>query len=277
MIEIGKYNVLKVLRRMPQGYYLVDGEENEVLLPNKYIPTDTMVGDALDVFVYNDSSDRIIATTLHPKIMLHQFARLKAEMVNQFGAFLDWGLEKQLFVPFKEQTHKMMEGRYYLVYMYLDEQTQRLVASAKINRFLDNEHLTVVQDQEVEVMIWEPTDLGMNVIINNMHKGLVYDNQLFAEVKPGDIRRGYIKTIRPDNKIDVILQQQGYRNIEPNADVIVEALKKAGGFLPLTDKSEPIAIARALEMSKKTFKKAVGLLYKQHIIDLEDKGIRLLK
>jgi uncharacterized protein len=275
MIEIGKYNKLKVARRMPQGYYLIDEEENEVLLPNKYIPADTLIGDQLTVFVYNDSSDRIIATTLHPKVMLHQFARLKAEMVNQFGAFLDWGLEKQLFVPFKEQTHKMIEGLYYLVYMYLDEQTNRLVASAKINKFLSNENLTVTTDQEVDVIMWEPTDLGMNVIINNVHKGLVYDNQLFAQVKPGDVRKGYIKTIREDNKIDVLLQQQGYKNVEPNADRIVQTLQNNGGFLPLNDKSEPIAIARMLEMSKKTFKKAVGLLYKQHIIDIEDEGIRL--
>jgi len=277
MIEIGNYNTLKVLRETSVGAFLGDDEGHEVLLPGKYVPGEISVDSEIEVFVYRDSEDRLVSTTLKPKIMLHQFAVLQAVMVNQIGAFLDWGLEKNLFVPFREQGTKMLKGRWYMVYLYLDEQTDRLVASSKINRFLNNEQLTVKEGDEVDVMIWETTDLGVNVIINNLHKGLVYHNEFFAQVSPGDIRKGYISKIRDDNKIDVQLQMPGVGNIEPSAARILEILKTKDGFLPLTDNSEPEEIARILEMSKKTFKKAIGSLYKQKIIMIEKNGIRFIE
>lgn len=277
MIEIGKYNTLKVLRETSVGAFLGDDEGHEVLLPGKYVPKEISVDSEIEVFVYRDSEDRLVSTNLRPKIQLHQFAVLQAVMVNQIGAFLDWGLEKNLFVPFREQGTKMLKGRWYMVYLYLDEQTDRLVASAKINRFLNNEQLTVKEGDEVEVMIWETTDLGVNVIINNLHKGLVYHNEFFAQVTPGDIRKGYISKIRDDHKIDVQLQMPGVGNIEPSAARILEILQAKDGFLPLTDNSEPEEIARHLEMSKKTFKKAIGSLYKQKIVMIEKDGIRLIE
>lgn len=277
MIKIGKYNLLKVLRETSVGVFLGDNEGNEVLLPQKYVPKETSIDDNIEVFVYRDSEDRLISTTLKPKIQLFQFAVLQVVMVNQVGAFLDWGLEKNLFVPFREQTVKMSKGRWYMVYLYLDEQTDRLVASSKINRFLSNEKLTVKEGDEVDVMIWETTDLGVNVIINDSHKGLIYHNEFFAQVEPGDLRKGYISKIRDDNKIDVQLQMPGIANIEPSAARILEILKNHDCFLPLTDNSDPEEIARRLEMSKKTFKKAIGSLYKQRMIEIEKHGIRLIE
>ena len=195
-------------------------------------------------------------------------------MISQHGAFLDWGLEKQLFVPFREQARKMEEGKWYIIYMYRDEESDRLVASSKINGYLDNDELTVKVGDLVEILICESTDLGINVIINNIHKGLIYHNELFAKVNIGDIKKGYIKNIREDNKIDVQLQKQGYGNVEPSAQIILEKLKANGGFLELTDASAPEDIAKQLEMSKKTFKKAIGSLYKHHLINIEQMGIR---
>jgi predicted RNA-binding protein (virulence factor B family) len=276
-MEIGKYNELEVLRRTSIGLYLGDGQGNDVLLPSKYVPRNASIGERIRVFLYKDSEDRLIATNLVPKIKLNEFALLRVEMANEVGAFLDWGLEKQLFVPFREQKQKMQEGRFYIVYMYLDEKTQRLAASAKLNQFLDNTVLTVRTGDEVDVMMWEPTDLGINVIINNRHKGLLYDNEIFTEVEEGEVRKAYIKNIREDKKIDVQLQKPGYGNIEPSSQLILNKLKEQEGFIPLTDKSEPEEIARFLEMSKKTFKKAVGLLYRHKLIQLDADGIRLIK
>lgn len=275
MIQIGQYNTLKASRETKSGLYLIDEEGQEVLLPGKYIPKEIEKGDELQVFIYKDSEDRLVATTQHPKITLHQFAYLQAKTVNAYAAFLDWGLEKDLFVPYKEQPQKMIAGKYYIVYLYLDEQTDRLVASANVHRFLNNKELTVKSGDEVDLLIWESTDLGYNVIINHLHKGLIYKNELFAPVQIGDARKGYIKKIREENRIDVQLQKSGYENVEPNAAKVLTLLKAHGGFLPLNDNSSPEDITRALEMSKKTFKKAIGLLYKQQIIRLADDGIYL--
>ncbi len=275
MIQIGQYNTLPVTRKTANGLYLGDQDIEEVLLPWKYAPQNTSIGDQLRVFIYFDSEDRMIATTLKPKITLHRFAYLQVKDVTPHGAFLDWGLEKDLFVPFREQPRKMLKGKYYLVYLYLDEDSERLAASARITRFLNNRELTVKEGDEVEVLIWEPTDLGMNVIVNQQYKGLIYYNELHAQVQPGDTRRGYISKIREDNKLDVVLQKPGYENIEPSIEKILQVLRTRGGYLPLTDKSEPNEIAKLLEMSKKTFKKAIGSLYKQRLVRLEDDGVYL--
>ncbi len=272
----GEFNLLTAKRRTLNGYYLVDAEDNEVLLPNKYVPSGMKPDDEISVFIYKDSEDRIIATTIKPYIMLNEFAVLEVVDINAIGAFLDWGLEKDLLVPFSEQSLRMQVGSSYPVYLFLDEKTQRLAASAKINKFLDTENITVYNGDEVELLICNSTDLGINVIINSIHKGLLYDNELFQAVSEGDIITGWIKNVRPDNKIDVSLQKQGYVNVEPNAQKILDKLKENNGFLNLTDKSDPIIILAKLEMSKKTFKKSIGLLYKQKIIRIEKDGIYIV-
>ncbi len=272
----GVFNTLSAKRRTLNGYYLVDKEDNEVLLPNKYVPSGMVVGDEISVFVYKDSEDRLIATDIQPNIMLNEFAVLEVVDMNPVGAFMDWGLEKDLLVPYSEQIQRMKPGNSYPVYLYLDEKTDRLVGTGKTDRYLEKDNITVEKDDEVNLLICNPTDLGINVIINNVHKGLLYDNELFQAVSPGERIVGYIKNIRPDNKIDVSLQKQGYTNIEPNADKIVEKLKENNGFLNLSDKSDPVIILAKLEMSKKVFKKAVGLLYKKKIIKIEDDGIHLV-
>lgn len=275
MIQIGQYHTLKATRETKSGLYLSDAEGQEILLPGKYIPKNIKTGDEISVFIYKDSEDRLVATTQHPKITLHQFAYLQVKAVNAYAAFVDWGLEKDLFVPYKEQPQKLIADKYYVFYLYIDEQTDRLVASANVKRFLNNENLTVQAGDEVELLIWESTDLGYNVIVNNLYKGLIYKNELFTSIEIGERRKGYIKKIREENKLDIQLQKSGYENVEPNAAKIIAQLKANHGFLPLHDNSAPEDITRQLEMSKKTFKKAIGLLYKQQLIQLTENGIYL--
>ena len=268
MIEIGKNNKLRAIRRTPQGVYL-GNEEEEVLLPNKYIPRDLEQDQELEVFVYLDSEERIVATTLNPKIKLNEFGVLQVKDVSKSGAFLDWGLEKDLMVPFSEQQKNMKVGEKYLVYLYLDTDSNRLAASSKIDKFLKKENLTVQEGDQVELLIGDSSELGVNVIINNLHKGLIYHNEIFKKLNAGDRTTGFIKEIREDNKVDVSLQQQGYQNIDPSANLILEKLQSANGFLPFNDHSDPDDIMDYFEMSKKTFKKSVGLLYKQRQIEIE--------
>lgn len=276
MIPLGTYSTLTAKRQLLQGIYLEDGEGDEVLLPNKYIPKGLQLEDEISVFVYTDSEDRIVATTIKPKIQLHQFACLEVAQVTAIGAFLDWGLEKDLFVPFKEQKLKMKTGNSYIVYLYNDDESDRLVASAKIHKYLSNEKLTVSEGEQVDLLIAEPTDLGVNVIINNQHKGLLYHNEIFQNLDLGDQLKGYIKKIREENRIDVTLQQQGYANVEPSAIRILDYLRMNNGYISLTDKSHPGEIMTKLEMSKKSFKKALGTLYKQKLVRLEKNGTYLV-
>jgi hypothetical protein len=276
MIKLGEYNKLTILRDTDPGLYLGDDEENVVLLPHKYKPEDFEIGDEIEVYVYLDNEERPIATTLDPFVTLDSFSYLYCSDVTDYGAFMDWGLEKQLFVPFKEQARPMKEGNWYIVYMYLDELTNRLVGSSKTNRFVDNDKLTVEAFEEVNILVTHLTEKGANVIINGIHKGLVYVDDIFEDIRTGDRMKAYIKKIREDNKIDVVLQTPGYRSIEPNANYVLEELRAAGGFLPLHDKSDPIAIKNELGMSKKSFKKAIGALYRDKQIVLKDGGIELL-
>lgn len=275
-MEIGKYNELRVARKTDNGLYLRDEEGQEVLLPRKFVPREIESGTMLTVFVYKDGEDRLVATTQQPLITLGQFAYLKVVQVNRIGAFLDWGLDKDLFVPFREQKEKMETGRRYLVYLYLDEQTDRLVASARTDRFLEKEQLTVAEGEEVDLLVSDRTELGYNVIINDRHSGLIYHSELFRPLHRGDRLKGYIQHIREDKKIDVSLDPVGYQKVEPNAEKVLARLRENEGFLPLTDKSPPADIYAELEMSKKTFKKALGALYKQRIIRLEPEGIYLV-
>jgi predicted RNA-binding protein (virulence factor B family) len=278
MIAIGQYNTLTVLRDTKVGLFLGETPDDEgILLPNKYVPNDIKIGDSLVVFVYLDHEERPVATTLEPYVLLNEFALLRVNFVNQVGAFLDWGLEKDLFVPFAAQARPMEKGKRYLVYMFMDPKSNRLVASSKTNQFLKNEELTVVQGDEVELIVSHITDIGINVIINQQHKGLLYKDEVYDDaIRTGDRLRGFIKHIRPDNKIDVSLQAFGYEKVEPNAQYILDELKASRGFLRLHDNSHPEDIKSVLKMSKKTFKKAIGALYKDKLIEIKEDGIYLV-
>ena len=278
MIYLGEYNSLKIVRQTDNGIYLTDEENSgEVLLPNKFVPESWDVGDVLQVFIFKDSEDRITATTDKPLIKLNEFACLQVRDVNDFGAFLNWGLDKDLLVPFKEQPGKMIPGNWYIVHLYLDEQTNRLAASARYQKFLQKQFIRLQAGEAVDLLIDDQTELGVNVIINNRYRGLIYQNEIFEKLRRGDRRKGYVKLVRPDGKIDVTLQKAGYAKIEPNGEKILAQLKANHGYLLLTDKSDPDDIAEALKMSKKTFKKAIGTLYKQHLIRLEEDGIYLVQ
>jgi predicted RNA-binding protein (virulence factor B family) len=275
MLQIGVYHTLKIDRETKVGLFLVN-ETDDVLLPNKYVPSDYNIGDDITVFVYLDHEERPVATTLKPFITLNSFAVLKVNYINKFGAFLNWGMEKDLFVPFKEQARPMEKDKRYVVTMYLDKQTGRLAASSKINQFLDKEPLDVEVGQEVDLMVSHITEIGINVIINGKFRGLAYQNEVFETVSPGYKTKGYIKTIRPDGKIDVSFQKQGFEAIDDSAQQVLEALKQNDGFLRLNDNSHPEEIKSVLKMSKKTFKKAIGSLYKQKLIDINNEGIQLV-
>ena len=275
MIELGNYNELEILRDTSVGLFLGSEGGTEILLPNKYVPKDYEIGDKLNVFCYLDHSERPVSTTLDPYIKRNKFSLLQVAEVNQFGAFLDWGLEKHLLVPFREQRDKMKEGQWYVVFCYLDEESFRLVASNKLDKFLDNEELTIKNGDKVELVVTRLTDLGWEVIINDKHKGLVYGNEVFQKIAVGDNRPGYIKNIRPDNKIDVSLQPLGLESLEPTAEKILKRIKENNGFLPLHDKSDPIEISSELQMSKKSFKKGIGVLYKARKIEIKPDGVYL--
>lgn len=276
MIKLGEYNTLEILRETEPGLYLGDEEDNVVLLPHKYKPDTYEIGDKLKVFIYLDNEERPIATTLEPFLNLNSFGYLHCSDVTEYGAFMDWGLEKQLFVPFKEQARPMKQGSWYIVYLYLDEKTNRLVGSSKTNQFLQNENLTVEPFQEVDILVTHITEKGANAIVNGLHHGLIYIDDIFEDIRSGDRLKAFIKKIREDNKIDLVLQAPGYRSIEPNANFIREELEAAGGFLPLHDKSDPEVIKNQLGMSKKSFKKAIGTLYKDKQIVIKDDGIELI-
>lgn len=277
MINIGQYNTLEILRDTEPGLFLGDADENEVLLPNRYVPEHFEIGDTLNVFVYLDNEERIIATTDEPYITEGGFAVLRCNDVTKHGAFLDWGLVKELFCPFKEQVFPMKKGGWYLVRCYMDDKTERLAASSKTNRFLNNEDLTVSEFDTVDIIVSHPSDIGMNVIVNNKHFGLIYKDQIFQDLSVGDKLKGIVKKIRPGNKIDITLGQIGYRNIEPNAELVLKALEDNSNYLPLHDKSSPEAIKEQLQMSKKNFKKAIGSLYKQKLIEIKaNDGIYLV-
>ncbi len=277
MIDIGVYHNLKIERSLPQGVYLTNDDGDEVLLPKKYVPQDFKIGDEIEVFVYLDHQERIVATTLKPFATINSFAFLKCAAVSDFGAFLEWGLEKHLFVPFKEQVNKMKVGSSYLVYVYFDELSERLVASSKTNKFIDNKLVLLSSFDEVDIIVSHPSAKGWNVIVNQKHSGLVYSDEVFQKINVGDQMKAFVKKVRPDNKIDITLQKHGYRSIEPNAAMVLRLLQAEGGFLALNDKSSPDEIRDMVQLSKKNFKKAIGSLYKQRIIKIEEDGISLVE
>ena len=276
MIRIGEINSLRILRDTDPGLFLGDEEDNEGLLPNRYVPNTFEIDDILDVFVYLDNEERLVAVTDTPYIKKGEFALLRCNAVNEFGAFLDWGMVKELFCPFREQAFKMKKGGWYLVYCYVDETSERLVASSKTNRFLDNKELTVAPFEEVDLIVSHPSDLGMNVIINKRHLGLIFKDDIFKDLSIGDKLKGIVKKIRPNNKIDISLSQIGYRNIEPSAQTLLELINDNNGFLDITDKSSPESIKAVAQMSKKSFKKALGTLYRKRLVRLEPDGIYVI-
>lgn len=276
MIKIGQFNNLKMIREAPFGVYLQGGEWGEILLPNKYVPKGTLAGDVLNVFVYFDSEDKIIATTRRPHAKLGSCAYLKVVDVNAVGAFLDWGLEKDLLVPKPEQQRPMEKDKSYLVYLKQDHQG-RIIASSKIDYWLDKTAANFSPGEEVNLLVAETTALGRKVIINNSHWGLIHSADIFQTLMYGQKIKGYIKRVREDGKIDVALRQIGHDNINQLAQRILAHLQQVGGFLALHDKSSPAEIQLVFAESKKNFKSAIGQLYKQGIIYIENNGIRLQK
>ncbi|MDP1725660.1 MAG: S1-like domain-containing RNA-binding protein [Bacteroidota bacterium] len=276
MIEIGKKNTLKAIRNTSVGIFLGDEEGNEVLLPNKYVPKTLGAEENIEVFVYKDSEDRVVATTLEPYLMVDEFALLRVNEVAPFGAFMDWGMEKDLLVPFKEQSEKMYEGKEYVVYMYLDNETQRLVGTTRMNKVLNNDEIDFKEGEEVAMMVYENTHLGYFVIIEGKHKGLIYHNEVYKPILPGDILTGYIKKIKENNEIDISLQKIGFEHVTEQTDEVLNYLKANQGFLELTDSSTPEQIAAKLHISKKTFKKSIGILYRQRLIRIEPDGVYLV-
>jgi len=275
---IGQYAELKVAKLVDFGVFLEGEDEALILLPNQYVPAKTQIDDTIKVFIYRDSEDRIIATTLTPKAIAGEFAVMKVKSVTNVGAFLDWGLAKDLLVPFSEQRDKLQEGLSYLVFVYIDESTGRIVATAKIEKILKDVELSYNEGDEVDILVGKKGDLGFQVLINDDALGIIYKNEIFGHLKTGDKRKAYIKKLRPDGKIDISLQQQGYQNEVPKSgQQILDMLKDEKGFLPLNDKSSPDDIYYTLKMSKKNFKKAIGLLYKQKLITIEDAGIYLVQ
>lgn len=278
MIEIGKYNDLKILRRTPFGLYLGDESGEDVLLPNKYCPNDYELDDIIKVFVYLDHNEKKIATNIIPKIVLHEFSLLQVKDVSVVGAFMDWGMEKDLFVPFREQRQRMEIGRWYIVYLDIDHDTDRLYASNQIDKILQNSELSVMPGEKVDLVILKETDLGFTVIVNHKHKGLIFENEIFTKLNIGDKLIGYVKNIREDNKLDISLQPIGYSNFNDiNSELIYRKLEQNNGFLAITDKSQPEEIYSTFGISKKAFKKSLGNLYKERKITIESNGIKLVK
>lgn len=274
-IELGKYNQLEVVKEVDFGVYLNGGEEGEILLPKRYVPEGCKPGDVLNVFIYLDNEERLIATTLQPLVQVGEFACLEVAWVNEFGAFLDWGLMKDLFVPFREQKMKMQKGHHYVIHAHVDEESYRIMASAKIERYLSKDMPDYEPGQEVEVMVWQKTDLGYKVIVENRYGGLVYQNEIFQPLQPGMKLTAYVRQVREDGKIDLALQQDGQRKVKDFSDVLLQFIKDQGGYTTLNDKSAAETIYDTFGVSKKTFKKAVGDLYKKRLVVLEEGGIRL--
>lgn len=273
MIELGNYNTLKILRETAVGLFLGDDDVDDLLLPLKYIPDEFNIGDDISVFCYLDHEERPIATTLKPLIKRNTFGWLRVAEVNEFGAFLDWGLEKHLLVPFREQQIKMIEGESYVVFCYLDEKSFRLVASSRLNKFANNEDISLSPNDEVDLLVSRQSELGWDVIINNKYQGLVFKSEVFQPMQVGASLKGYVKKIREDNKIDIVLKPIGHLGLEPAAKQIFEQLESSGGYISLHDKSAPEEIREMFQMSKKTFKKAIGALYRDRKIDIKDDGI----
>lgn len=274
-VKLGKYNQLAVVKEVDFGVYLDGGDDGEILLPTRYVPEGCKPGDVLNVFIYLDNEERLIATTLEPYVQVDGFACLEVAWVNEFGAFLDWGLMKDLFVPFREQKMKMQKGRRYLIHAHLDEDSYRIMASAKVERYLSKERPTYHAGEEVDLLVWQKTDLGFKAIVDDRFSGLLYQNELFQPLEAGMRLKAYVKQVRPDGKIDLSLQKPGAAKVDDFSEILLQHIREHDGFVALHDKSPAEEIYQVFGVSKKTFKKAVGDLYKKRLVVLEPEGIRL--
>lgn len=275
MIKLGDYNNLTVKKTVDFGVYLDGGEQGEILLPTRYVPENLAIGDEIKVFIYHDNEGRLIATTDRPYATVGQFAFLEVREATSVGAFLDWGIMKDLLVPFREQKVEMLAGRRYIVYVREDQLSGRVVASSKVDKFLNNTPPTYEYNQEVSLLIYEENELGFKAIINNQHSGLLYRNEVFSRIQIGDLLKGYIKNVREDTKIDLSIKPLGFAKIGGLADQVLEELRRQKGFIPVNDKTDPDTIYRLFNSSKKAFKQAIGTLYKQQLIRIENDGIYL--
>jgi predicted RNA-binding protein (virulence factor B family) len=276
MADIGKFNTLKIAKAVDFGLYLDGGDLGEILLPRRYVSEGVKAGNSVEVFLYFDSDDRLIATTEKPLARVGDFAFLEVVAVNAVGAFLNWGLSKDLFVPFSEQRPPMKAGRKYVVFVYFDNASRPIAATAKIEKHLSKQPAPFKSNQEVDLLIYGRTELGYKAIIDNSHGGILYKNEVFRELRPGDRVTGYIRKVRDDGKIDLRLDKPGYGGVGNLADQILAALKANDGFLEVTDKSPAELIGRLFGTSKNAFKMAVGALYKKRLITLDEFGITLV-
>lgn len=276
-IELGKFNQLTVVKEVDFGLYLDGGEEGEILLPTRYVPRGAAVGQKLNVFIYLDNEERLVATTLTPYIEVGQFAFLEVAWVNQYGAFLNWGLMKDLFVPFSEQKMKMGVGKRYIVHAHLDEESYRIVASAKVDRYLKKDKAPYKVGQEVDVLIWQKTELGFKAIINNEYGGLIYENEIFQPICTGMQLKAYVKQLRPDGKIDLVLQQKKVQaQVDDFAQQLLDYIRQQGGTTTWGDKSAAEDIYQTFGVSKKVFKRTVSDLYKRRLIVITPDGLQLV-
>lgn len=276
MVEIGRTSTCKVVKIVDFGVYL-DGEDfGEILMPKRYVPENCKVDDMIEAFIYLDSEDRLIATTEKPLVQVGEFAYLNVVATTKVGAFLDWGLPKDLFVPFREQKQKMEEGKSYMVYVYYDYDSDRIAASAKLDKYLDNLPPEYIEGESVNLKIAQKTDLGYKAIINELHWGIIYKNEIFTDIKLGMEVKGYIKKIREDEKIDLSLQRAGHEKIYDLSDIILMKLRDNNGVLNISDKSPAEEIYAEFGVSKKNFKKAVGNLYKKRLIKISEKRIEFI-
>lgn len=274
-LSLGRFNALEIVKEVEFGLYLDGGEMGEILLPKRYQPAEYEIGQLLDVFLYLDNEERLIATTLTPKVQVGEFACLKVNWVNEHGAFLDWGLMKDLFVPFREQKQRMEVDRYYVIHCHVDEDSFRIMGSAKIDRYLNVVEPSYNSGDEVDILIVHATELGYKAIIDNRFSGLVYKNEVFRPIKMGDTMKAYIRQVREDGKIDLMLQRHGKAQRKELTDVVMQALNDAGGFLPYHDKSDAEEIYEEFQVSKKQFKRALSELYKRRKIIIEPNGIKM--
>lgn len=273
MVQAGIYHTLKVVKHVDFGIYL-DGDGDEILMPKRFVPTDVNEGDELEVFIYHDNDGRPIATTQEPYGIIGDIVALTVKDKTRQGAFMDWGLMKDLFLPLSQQKSAIRIGGKYLVYIYLDEQTGRVACTEYISRYIDNDDITVKEGDEVQLQIWRKTELGYAVVINGKYEGLLHYNEVFKELETGDKEEGYIKSIQENNKINVSIGKKGYKRVETETDKILRLLDEHNGYLPYHDKSAPEDIYEFFGMSKKAFKMATGALYKQRKITFTQTGIK---
>ena len=274
-VRLGRYNQLEVVKEVDFGVYLDGGDDGEILLPARYVPEDCQPGDMLNVFIYLDNEERLVAITLTPYAQVGDFACLEVAWTNQYGAFLDWGLMKDLFVPFREQKNKMEKGERYVVHVHLDEDSYRIMASAKVERYLSSDMPPYHPGDGVEILVWQRTDLGYKVIVDNRFGGLIYATDVVRPLSTGTKTEAYVRQVRPDGKIDIVLQPDGPRKVDDFAEVLLDYIRQHDGFTTFQDKTPAEDIYATFGVSKKTFKKAVGDLYKKHLVTLEEGGIRL--